>query len=210
MQFYRQGNHLSSDIYIFSRQTAKTVFFKKLLPNRHISGRTEGILYMCMSERYDFQQFDLNSPIISNEEIKMLISKSSKMKLLTPEEIDKVNNNMIINDVNFVNPENHLFIENDATDKIKKAYQLEYFTRSLTTQYMKTHLKFEAEDPTRKSHCSKSFNEVLQRLKNYYNSNRTFIDNHIIQIAKTIQYNNLQNDLNELLNTQPVIIHNPF
>ncbi len=164
MQVYKQGNYQSSDTYIFSRQTAKTVFFKKLLPNRHISGRTEGILYMCMSERYDFKQFDLNSPIISNEEIKMLLSKSSKMKLLTPEEIDKVNNNMIINDVNFVNPENHLFIENGATDKIKKAYQLEYFTRSLTTQYMKTHLKFEAEDPNRKSHCSKSFNEVLQKL----------------------------------------------
>ena len=95
-------------IFTFFQDKLRRLYFffkKKLLPNRHISGRTEGILYMCMSERYDFQQFDLNSPIISNEEIKMLISKSSKMKLLTPEEIDKINNNMIINDVNFVNPE---------------------------------------------------------------------------------------------------------
>ena len=69
MQLFKQSQYLNSSIFVFSRETAKTVFFERVLPVRHVYGRTEGILYTSMGDKYDFKRFDLNNPTVSNEEI---------------------------------------------------------------------------------------------------------------------------------------------
>ena len=216
MQFFKNSSYLNSSIFVFSRETPKMVFFKKLLPNRHVSGRTEGILYISMSDKYDFKQFDLNNPILSDEETRMLKTKCN-MKLLTQEEIDHINNSFIFNDVNFRNTENNLFMDDDAENEIKKAYELEHYCKSLTSPYIRRQVHLEAinDGVSFNYHCTKNFNVLLQKLKMFYNDNKTFIDDNINKISNTIywenlanahsiNYDHLENILHELLNKQPL------
>jgi hypothetical protein len=207
MEFFKQSQYLNSSIFVFSRETAKMVFFKRALPVRHVYGRTEGILYMSMGDKYDFKQFDLNNPTLSNEEVKMLKTKCT-MKLLTSEEINKINNSIIFNDVNFRTTDDNLFTENDAEDKIKKSYKLEHYCRSLTTQYIHRQIQLEAENNGLSyNYCTtRQYNKYLEDLKQFYTTNKTFIDENITKIDKTISYQNLELDLNELLNKQPIPI----
>ena len=115
------------------------------MPNKHEYGLTDGVLYNSMGEKYDFKKYVLNNPIIGHEEIKKLKTKCT-MKLLTQEEINKINNSIIFNEVNFKPLEDNFLIEDHAQDKIDFCYRLENLCRSLTTQYIKHHIKVEAEN----------------------------------------------------------------
>ena len=57
-----------------------------------------------MGDKYDFKQFDLTNPTLSIE-------------------INKINNSIIFNDVNFRTTDDDLLTENDSEDKIKKNAQ---------------------------------------------------------------------------------------
>ena len=70
------------------------------MQNKHEHGLTDGVLYNSMGEKYDFKKYDLSNPIIGDDEIKKLKTNCT-MKLLEQEEIDKINNSIIFNEVNF-------------------------------------------------------------------------------------------------------------
>ena len=80
--------------------------------------------------------------------------------------------------------------------------------RSLTTPYIHRRLQQEAElnGISYTYTCTHKYNKYLQKLKDFYNENQTFIDSSMNKIAKTLQYTNLQQDLQELLNTLPTPI----
>ena len=63
MRFFKSRSYLTSDIYVLSRETAKTLFFKTLKPNKEFSCSDGGIVFMSLGDLYTYEQFNLNNAI---------------------------------------------------------------------------------------------------------------------------------------------------
>jgi hypothetical protein len=172
MKFFKSRNYLTSDIYVLPRETAKTLFFKTLKPNKEFSCSDGGILFMSMGDLYTYELFDLNQPIINNEEIKMLKTKCN-FQPITTEEKETINNSFFINKSNIQNVENnnHMFLNDNYVSIIPKAFEVKRFVFSLTSNYLLNQLKREQESNggNHNYYTTKIYNEVLQKFKTFYN-----------------------------------------
>ncbi len=106
MQYFKFGQKLTNNIYVLSRETNKTVFFKSIKPYKE--------LYKY-ELRYQF--FDLNNtnPIIDEEDdVYRSLKRKCRMIPLNPDEIDKINNSVIFDHDEFQPRENHFLSEYSA------------------------------------------------------------------------------------------------
>lgn len=112
MQYYKTNPILSSRIFVISRETNKTVFFRRLKPYKELN-------------KYEmkYEYFDLDNPIIDTESEYKLLKRTCQMIPLKPHEIDHINNSVIFDRDMFQPRENHFLNVYSASELNEYNYE---------------------------------------------------------------------------------------
>ena len=189
-------------IYKIVRETAKTLFYKRVKPSKEIR-LDNGVLFISM-ESITFKKYSLENITLEGEEQKILKSKFDQSKVIEESDIERLffENTRMIRITQYMS-NYHLFLDDDSNDLLTKAYILKKFVYSLTTDYIKNQI-FNRNDERIKN----IYNQELNKFKLFYEQNTNLIINNLEKIIYTIcgnfDGNGFNDKLNEVLQLEPV------
>ena len=193
------------NIYKITRETSKTFFYKMVLP--YVSKTVDVSVVFLSMNSIKIKLYDTDLIELDTQEHKILKSKFNHSKVIEETQLNNTmfyDKRMIILNDEMVSK--HYLFQDDGNYMFELSFKLKYYVASLTSAYIENQVFNRKHEYT-----INVYNELLQKLKTYYEINKNKIINNMDQIKHTLFFNSgdyydFENTLNNLLQRSIITI----